>query len=139
MDEIEAYEMIWRHNESCNDPDQIIYVPRFHFSGEVTKENMIRIRTDNDEGRIICGPYLVLENLNDIRIFENDDDEHSWPDWFGQRVQLELDKLKKIGIVHMDVTRGDNFLYNEMNGKVYVIDFRYVKFINVCSNDSQGD
>ncbi|GME74222.1 unnamed protein product [Ambrosiozyma monospora] len=72
LDEIKAYKMIWEHNESCNDPDSLINVPRFLFSGETNKNNMVRIRADNGEGRIVCGPYMVLEKLDDCRILEND-------------------------------------------------------------------
>ncbi|GME84145.1 unnamed protein product [Ambrosiozyma monospora] len=57
QDEIKAYKMIWEHNQSC-DPDQVINVPRFYFSGETTKENMNRIRADNGEARIVCGHIL---------------------------------------------------------------------------------
>ncbi|GME85532.1 unnamed protein product [Ambrosiozyma monospora] len=109
--------MIWEHNNSCDDLDQIINVPRFYFLGETTQENMVKIRADNGESRIVCGPYLILEKLDDCCDFhtndgfESYDEVEDWPDWFADRVRVELGKLKKIGIVHGDSGRdGNKFL-----------------------------
>ncbi|GME80163.1 unnamed protein product [Ambrosiozyma monospora] len=108
---LHAYRKIWLHNNSCA-PDDMINVPQFLFSGEVTDDDLFGIEARNERMMVICGSYLVLEKLEgNLRHPEEYSEEFD-------KVDQELEKLAAIGIIHED----------ENSGKMFVIDFQLVDF-----------
>ncbi|GMG56293.1 unnamed protein product [Ambrosiozyma monospora] len=117
--EVEAYKKIWNYNKNLPF-DQQIHVPKFFLSGETTSDDLKGVWFNDDEMRLVFGPFMVLEHLD--ASMRPPETTHEL-----LKVEQELIKLAAIGIIHMDI-RKSNFLFDEKDDVVYVIDFEYVEF-----------
>ncbi|GME81260.1 unnamed protein product [Ambrosiozyma monospora] len=117
--EVGAYQRIGNYNKGLP-IEQRIHVPEFLFFGETNRGNFRRIPFNENGIRLVFGPFMVLERLN----------ENMRPPATSYellKTEQEIHKLAQIGILHKDI-RASNFLFDEENDAAYVLDFEYVKF-----------